>query len=1008
MNYLPLHIYSGYSYLKSALSMEKLFGMYIKKGYRYAPICDFNSISGFPILTNYAKQYNLIPIYGMETVISSYHVCFFIKNEIGYKNLLRIIYLSSKQSLTGLDISSLSEGLILVLDGFKGKLKESILNKDRNLSIDLVTNFSSFKETYIGIPYLKDNPDYIASLREFASKYTYLSVAFPFIAYSKSNDAISLEILSSIEKGNKLKEKELQGDYYFLEDEILSSYFNEDELFSCKKIAESTSFSFYQKRGKLPHFENDLNLTSSQYLAKLAYEGLAIRIGNITEQYKSRLDYELKTIDEMGYSDYFLIVNDYCKKAKEKGILVGSGRGSSAGSLVSFSLGIVKADPIKYGLLFERFLNPSRASMPDIDMDFEDIRREEVISYLKEKYGNDKVAHIQVIQTLGPKASLHDIGRVYDFEPREIDLIAKTINNSKWSLRENYKKNNQFRNLVDSDNYYLSIVSLASKIEGLPRQEGIHPSGVILNGEPLYNDVPIKDNDGDELITFEGSPLEKQGFLKMDLLGIRYLTTIHNCLDLIKSRRGISINYEDIPYEDINAIKLVRENKTVGIFQLEGKGMNNAISILEPTSFDDIVALIALYRPGPMGFISTYAKRKKGIEKTYYINKEVEEILSPTYGIIVYQEQIMLLAMKMASFSLGEADLFRRAISKKDQLQLKSLQDKFIEGCLKSGYSKEVALKTFEQIYKFASYGFNKSHSVSYAILLLQMAYLKYYYKEEFYSAYLSTLSFSDPKFKSAYLEAKRMGISFLSPDINKATNYFLPLEDNKIMFPLSNLGLASSTSLSRLVVIEREQNGPYKDLFDFACRNKGHGLKLDSFLKYIDAGCFDCFPLNRPSKRLNASSIINYADMMVGEDGTSLLDLDFPYPELKTIRDDKVNDLLYEKEALGVILSSSLLENKKDIIEKEKAINLDDIDNKKEFVTVGIVSLVKAIVTKKGNRMAFLSVYNDTTSVEFTLFPNVYDVAYPILKEGNIILIKGHKDTYKRNNFIADEIRKI
>ena len=436
--------------------------------------------------------------------------------------------------------------------------------------------------------------------------------------------------------------------------------------------------------------------------------------------------------------------------------------------------------------------------------------------------------------------------------------------------------------------------------------------------------------------------------------------------------------------------------------------MNNAISILEPTSFDDIVALIALYRPGPMGFISTYAKRKKGIERTYYINNEVEEILSPTYGIIVYQEQIMLLAMKMASFSLGEADLFRRAISKKDQLQLKSLQDKFINGCLNSGYSKEVALKTFEQIYKFASYGFNKSHSVSYAILLLQMAYLKYYYKEEFYSAYLSTLAFSDPKFKSAYLEAKRMGISFLSPDINKAANYFLPLEDNKIMFPLSNLGLVSSTSLSRLVVIESEQNGPYKNLFDFACRNKGHGLKLDSFLKYIDAGCFDSFPLNRPSKRLNAPNIINYADMMVAEDGTSLLDLDFPYPELKSIRDDKVNDLLYEKEALGVILSSSLLENKKDIIEKEKAINLDDIDNKKEFVTVGIVSLVKAIVTKKGSRMAFLSVYNDTTSVEFTLFPNVYDVAYPILKEGNTILLKGHKDTYKRNNFIADEIRKI
>lgn len=1002
-----MHVYSGYSYLKSALSIDKIFSIYAKRGLKFAPICDFNSISSFPELTSFASKFNMKPVYGMESTISSYHVCFFVKDEEGYKNLLKIIYLSSKKELTGKDIASFSNGLILVIDGNKGRLKEAIKNKETSLARDLVSSFSSFKDSYIGIPYLKEETNYVTSLREFASRYSYPPIAFPFICYGKKEDAISLEILSAIEAGNKLKDKTLDGDNYFLEDEIISSYFSKEEIDASFNLASNLDFTFYKKRGLLPHYENPLGFDSSSYLSKLAYEGLAKRNGSIDEEYKSRLEYELKTIKEMGYSDYFLIVSDYCKWAKEKGILVGPGRGSSAGSLVSYSLGIVKADPIKYGLLFERFLNPSRASMPDIDMDFEDIRREEVITYLKERYGEEKVAHIQVIQTLGPKASLHDIGRVYDIEPREIDLICKSLN-SKLSLRENYKKNKQFRDLVDSDTYYLNIVSLASKIEGLPRQEGIHPSGVILNGDNLYNEVPIKENDDTELITFEGAPLEKQGFLKMDLLGIRYLTTIHNCLDLIRHRKGITLNYEDIPFEDTNAIKLIRENKTVGIFQLEGKGMNNAIAELSPTSFNDIVALIALYRPGPMGFIPTYVRRKKGLEKPRYINKDVESILSSTYGIIVYQEQIMLLVMKMAGFSLGEADLFRRAISKKNQAELASLKDRFLKGCLNKGYSLNEATTTFAQIDKFASYGFNKSHSVSYAILLLQMAYLKYYYKEEFYSAYLSTLSPSDPKFKSAYLEAKQMGIAFLLPDINKATTYFLPIEDNKIMFPLSMLNLTSSLNLARYIVVERNNFGPYKDLFDFAIRIKKYGLKQDSFLRLIDAGCFDCFPLNRPSKRLNSSKIMNYADMMVTSDGTSLLDLDFPYPELNSISDDPSNDLLYEKQALGVILSSSLLKDKKEIMEKENAISLEEIEDKKEFKTVGIVSNIKAIVTKKGNRMAFLSVYDDNSSFEFTLFPNVYDVSYPILKEGNTLLIKGHKDTYKKVSFVVDELRKI
>ena len=1009
MNFLPLHTYSGYSYLKSGISLARLISIYAKKGYKYAPICDFNTITGFPYLTELSSKLNLKPIYGMDTIVDKYHVSFYIKNEQGYLNLLKIIYLLNKGELESKAIASYNDGLILILDGGRGELKEKLSKHDNSLSIELSSKFSSFKETYIGIPYLLNEKEYIDLLRDFASRYGYISLAYPFILYEKKQDAIALEIVNAIASSHQINIKSKEGDNYFLEEEKLINYYDDSELFSCKKIAESIDFSFYKKRGKLPVFKNELGMDSSSYLAKLAKEGLAKKISPITKEYEDRLNYELDLISKMGYSDYFLIVSDYCNKAREMGILIGPGRGSSAGSLVSFCLDIVKADPIKFGLLFERFLNPERKTLPDIDVDFEDIRREEIITYLKEKYGEDKVAHILVIQSLGPKASLHDIGRVYNIENREIDLLSKTLLDSKISLRESYKKNKQFKDLVDSDPYYLNIVSLASKIESLPRQSGLHPSGVILNGENLESVLPIKKEGDGDLICFEAEYLEKQGFLKMDLLGIRYLTTIHSCLYLIKNRRGISLKYEDLPYEDSKAIELIRKGLTIGIFQLESKGMNNAIKILRPTSFSDIVALIALYRPGPMGFIPTYAKRKEGLEKVTYLNKETEEILSSTYGIIVYQEQIMLLVMKMAGLSLGEADLFRRAIAKKDESVLKGLRSQFMEGCLKKGYSNEIASKTFEQIYKFASYGFNKSHSVSYAFLVCQMAYLKAYYPEEFYASILSSLAPTDPKFKLAYLEAKKVGIKFILPDINMASTFFLPLKEKEIMFPLSSINLNESMGLARNIIRERKALGPFSDIFSFASRMKRYGLKKESFLRLIDAGCFDSFPFNRASKRLAVTQALSYAEMMQNEDGSSLLDFNFPLPEIKQIQENKEMDLLYEKEALGVMVSSSLLSEKEEIIKHNNAKSLQDIEEASyQFICVGIVSTLKAISTKKGNRMAFLSLYDDTSQMEFTLFPSTYDTYYPLLKDGNILIIKGHKDNYKKESYIVDEIRKI
>ncbi|HPM08095.1 MAG TPA: DNA polymerase III subunit alpha, partial [Bacilli bacterium] len=384
-------------------------------------------------------------------------------------------------------------------------------------------------------------------------------------------------------------------------------------------------------------------------------------------------------------SDYFLIVSDYVAFAREHGISVGPGRGSAAGSLVSYALGIVSCDPIKHNLLFERFLNPERQSMPDIDIDFSDVRRSEVIDYLRSKYGRDKVANIMTIQTIGAKQALRDIGRVYKIETREIDMISKLIIDANSSLRENYRKNPAFKKLVDSDKYYLNIVSLAALIEGLPRQSGLHAAGIILNDSPLEEVLPVNvDFNGDYIAEYEMNYLEEQGFLKMDILGLRNLSIIDECLSLIRQNRGISLNYQEIPFEDKKAIRIIREGRTMGLFQLESAGMKKAISTLEPEVFEDIVALLALFRPGPMDNIPSYARRKKKKEPIIYPSKALEEILASTYGIIVYQEQITQIVRKMADFSYGQADVFRRAISKKDSAHLSSLEQNFVAGAIKN------------------------------------------------------------------------------------------------------------------------------------------------------------------------------------------------------------------------------------------------------------------------------------------------------------------------------------
>ena len=1007
MSFIPLHVYSGNSMLRSGLSVEKCAALAKKNGYEYAAICDYQTLSGFAEYNALCRKYGVKPLFGLDFEVEGNLLSAFIKNEEGYLNAIAIDYAISKGEFDLAFLKKHAEGLLFVLVSEHSFLHETFLTEANEIPSRLASLCKGLGEVYLGIPYIPEEKPFISFLRSFTEKYPYPKVAFPHILYQKKEDAITLEILRAIASAEQLDHKKADGPNYYLTVEEASAFFNEDEITAIDGIVSLTKdFALIKKRGNLLTFPTKEGYDDKKELRERAYEGLKRKKPDYTQAYIDRLEYELSVIEKMGYSSYFLIVADYVAYALSVGISVGPGRGSGAASLVSYCLDIVTPDPIENDLLFERFLNPERQSMPDIDVDFADNRRDEVAAYLQSKYGHERVAHIITFQTLGAKAALLDIGRVFEYKDEDIRKISKTIRDVMGgTLRENYKKNAKFRALVDSDPYYLEIVSLAAKIEGLPRQSGIHPAGMVLNDAPLLKAIPIHEDPTWGLVaSFEMNYLEEQGFLKMDILGLRNLTLIDNCLDILHDKGIEEKKARFLPYRDPKAIELIRKGKVMGLFQLESYGMQKAIREVSPTSFEEVVAIIALYRPGPMENIPTFARRKNGREKVTYPCKEVASILSSTYGIIVYQEQIMQILSAMAGFSFGQADVFRRAISKKDASKMVALKDEFIEGAMRKGHSKELAEKVFGLIFRFADYGFNKAHSLSYGVLASQMAYLKAHYPLPFFASILDGTPVNDRKFKALSSEIKQAGYVFLNPDVNASHNSFYP-EEKGIRFPLLSIKGINS-SFCRELVDERAQNGPYKDIFEFAMRTKRFGLTTNLLVKLIDAGAFDSLNENRESLRLSSDSILSYAEMLSGPSGNAAhLNLNFPKPSLIEIAPNRLNDLLAEKEVLGIALSGSLLYVKEDVIKERKLLTIDAFREKGNGEFAAIINGVKTIITKKNTRMAFINCYDDDSEIELTMFSEAYDNSYSSLKEGNLVYIKAEKDRSREDTYIAREI---
>ena len=1014
MQFVPLHVYSGYSFLRSGLSVRKICGLAKKMGYFGVALSDYETMSGYPELTHLLTNQPVQAVYGLDVMIDDTLVSLYLQNEAGYKNLILINLEASRGKLTRLFLLSHQEGLSVVLPAEYSKLHALYKNEDPMADCKKWLFYFSegFKSFYLGLPYLPEETSFITFLRKFVEKYPYETVAFPHFLYQKDSDAIVLDIVRAIAADKRLEEKKKTGSDFFLTPEIIQAAYSEQEIAMTMKIADQSSFQFLKKRGGLLKVKNDRGLSSEDYLRSLAIEGLSKKNPDHSPIYDQRLDYELSVINKMGYADYFLIVGDYVHFAKTHDISVGPGRGSGAGSLVSYSLDIVTPDPIKHDLLFERFLNPERQSMPDIDVDFADVKREEVVRYLQRKYGHDHVSHIVTMQTIGARQSIRDIGRVYNYEPREIDLLAKSIRGwSNTTLREEYKNNKRFRDLVDSDPYYLGIIQLAAMIEGLPRQSGLHAAGVVLNDSPLQEAIPVKDDPTYGLVcSYEMNYLEEQGFLKMDILGLRNLTIVDRCLELIEKGHGIHLDYQKIPYDDPKAIALIASGKTMGLFQLESPGMKKTLRQIEANRFDDVVATIALFRPGPMENIPHFAKRKKGLEKVTYLCPEMERYLSSTYGIIVYQEQVMQIVRAMAGLSFAQADSFRRAISKKDAAKLKGLQKTFIDGCMKEGHSQKLAQQVYDLIYEFADYGFNKSHALVYAVLACQMAYLKANYPKEFFAAILDQTSTKDSKFAEMLSEMKAMHLKLSLPDVNKSSTIF-QVDGDALLFPLSGIKSIQSSFCLDLIE-ERERNGLFRDLFDFARRMKPLGLSLPLLVKLIDAGALDSLEEhhNRSSLRATAASAIGYAEMFVGESGQQVL---FEIPIAKPVMVDVPNQaadyLIIEKENLGIMISGSPLTLHKDGLKGETFLPLNEaLEQAGSFQSAGAIKSIRAITTKNKRSMAFLIVYDELSELELTVFSDEYDKLYPILQKDNVILFRAHKDTRRENAYVLEEAKEV
>lgn len=931
--YTPLYIKTDNSLLSSLINIDELIKYALKNNISSLSITD-NNMYGVIEFYNKCIINNIKPIIGLELTIENKKIILYCIDNNGYKNLIKLSTINSEKTIDYDNLKKYSASLICI-----------VLYKDMDIYETLE---KIYEKIYIGYK----------NEFEYEKIQNTNKVYINQICYLNEFDDIYLKYLTAIKNSQLIENVEnvLINNNLILEKDLLKLNF---DLTNNYEITKMCNIKIEYEDNLIPKFKCPDSLDSYTYLKKLCIDGLKKIFGNtVNKIYVDRLKKELEIINKMGFCNYFLIVWDYVKYAKENSILVGPGRGSAASSLVAYVLNITTIDPIKYNLLFERFLNPERITMPDIDIDFEYRYRDAMVKYVISKYGIKNVAPIITFGTLGAKQAIRDVARTMSIELKMVDNLCKMID-SNLTLLENYNKNSKIKNYISINEELKNLYKVATKIEGLKRHTSIHAAGVVMCDKPLDEVIPLDKSHNDFYVTgYSMEYLESLGLLKMDFLALKNLTLIKDTID------ELNINFDDIPINDKKAINIFTKANTIGIFQFESEGMINFIKKLKPDNVEDIIASLALFRPGPMNNIDSYIKRKKGIEKIDYIHDDLYDILKDTYGIIIYQEQIMLIASRMASYTLGEADVLRRAMSKKKESILINEKEKFITRSIANGYDEKIATKVYELILKFASYGFNRAHSVSYAMISIKMAYLKANYSLVFMKNLLNMVIGNSIKTNEYIYECKKLNVELTKPDINISEDKYIQ-KNGKLFFPLNlikNIGVGAV----ELILKERHKK-QFDDIFDFINRCYGKIVNRQVIESLIYSGAFDSLNYNKRTLIYNLDVIINY-----GEIGSLLQD------ELKPIIEEKEEfkqeELMqYELDMFGFYITTHPITKYKI---KYNTLSINEIENEinKDVELVLLVNKVKENTTKKNEKMCFINAMDEVSNIDLVLFPKVYE----------------------------------
>ncbi len=1058
MAFAHLHVHTEYSLLDGSNKIKEYVKRVKELGMDSAAITDHGVMYGVIDFYKACKAEGIRPILGCEIYVAPnsrfdkeltggedryYHLVLLAENNTGYDNLMKIVsrgFTEGYYYKPRVDMEILNEfheGIIALSACLAGEVQRYI---QKGLVDEAKKAALKYRDCFGGGNYFLELQDHglpeqkmvNTTLIQMSKELNIPLVVTNDVHYTYAEDVKPHDILLCIQTGKKLSDEDrmryVGGQYYIKSEEEMKALFPYawEAVENTQRIADRCNVEIEFGVTKLPHFEVPAGYDSWTYLNKLCYEGLKERYGDENAPagdtgltLKERLDYELDVIKTMGYVDYFLIVWDFINYARQNGIMVGPGRGSAAGSIVSYTLKITNIDPIKYNLLFERFLNPERVSMPDIDIDFCFERRQEVIDYVGRKYGTEKVVQIVTFGTMAAKAVIRDVGRVMDLPYAYVDSLAKMIPNElNITIERALHVNPELRKMYESDEQVKELIDMSKRLEGLPRHTSMHAAGVVICSRPAEELVPLsRGADGSITTQFTMTTIEELGLLKMDFLGLRTLTVIRDAVELIKKSKGIHIDIDNIDYNDKKVLSSIGTGRTDGVFQLESGGMKNFMKELKPENLEDIIAGISLYRPGPMDFIPKYIKGKNSAGPITYSCPQLEPILAPTYGCIVYQEQVMQIVRDLGGYTLGRSDLVRRAMSKKKQSVMEKERANFIygnkeegvPGCVANGISEAVASQIYDDMMDFAKYAFNKSHAACYAVVAYQTAYLKYYYPVEFMAALMTSVIDNPGKVAEYIMTCRSMGITILPPDINQGESGF-SVTDKSIRYALTAIKSVGRPVIEA-VVEERRIRGPYTNLKDFITRVADKEINKKAIENFIKAGAFDSLPGTRKQfmsayvqimdhivhdKKNNMAGQISLFDIVSEEEKE---EFDVKLPDVGEYSKEML--LAFEKEVIGIYISGHPLEEweelwKKGITNTTADFVLDEETNETAVkdngtaIIGGIIADKKIKYTKNDKIMAFLQVEDLLGSVEVIVFPRDYEKNSAKLMEDNKVFIRG------------------